>query len=301
MWSRVKNNLKSVLSRTAGGMQQGWASLFQAQSWKDVDWDALEETLLLADVGMDAAEKLLDAVRAYKGDMGPGIRAHLIQHTTTVMKPFEGTLHPGPVVLFVGVNGSGKTTTLGKLAALWGDQGHRVHIIAGDTFRAGATEQLGLWAKDFPMTTGQGDPASVVYKGLMAAQEHNDDVVLIDTAGRLPNQVGLMDQMKKLYGVIQKLRPEQGCQVVLTLDATVGQHALVQIENFQKCVPVTGLIMNKMDGTAKGGILIQACHRYGLPIYGLGVGESASDWRPFIASDYADALWSTPKTAGDDA
>jgi fused signal recognition particle receptor len=183
------------------------------------------------------------------------------------------------------------------LAALWGHQGHRVHIIAGDTFRAGATEQLSLWAKDFSMTTGQGDPASVVYKGLMAAQENNDDVVLIDTAGRLPNQVGLMDQMKKLYGVIQKLRPEQSCQGVLTLDATVGQHALVQIENFQKCVPVTGLIMNKMDGTAKGGILIQACHRYGLPIYGLGVGESVSDFRPFVASDYADALWSTPEGA----
>ena len=296
MWSRVKNNLKGVLSRTAGGVQKGWASLFQAQSWQDVDWDTLEETLLLADVGMDATEKLLDAVKSYKGDMGPGIRAHLIQHTTSVMKPFEGTLLASPVVLFVGVNGSGKTTTLGKLAALWGDQGHRVHIIAGDTFRAGATEQLGLWAKDFPMTTGQGDPASVVYKGLMAAQENNDDVVLIDTAGRLPNQVGLMDQMKKLYGVIQKLRPEQCCQVVLTLDATVGQHALVQIEDFQKCVPVTGLIMNKMDGTAKGGILIQACNRYDLPIYGLGVGESVSDLHPFVAYDYADALWSEPKT-----
>ena len=299
MWSRVKNNLKGVLSRTAGSVQKGWSSLFQAQSWQDVDWDALEETLLLADVGMDATEKLLNAVKSYKGDMGSGIRAHLIDHTASLMKPFEGVLLPAPVVLFVGVNGSGKTTTLGKLAALWHDQGHRIHSVAGDTFRAGATEQLGLWVKDFPMTTGQGDPASVVYKGLMAAQENHDDVVLIDTAGRLPNQVGLMDQMKKLYGVIQKLRPEQRCEVILTLDATVGQHALVQIEHFQKCVPITGLIMNKMDGTAKGGILMNACHRYGLPIYGLGVGESVSDFRPFVASDYADAVWSAPKTEGD--
>lgn len=291
MWSRVKSNLKSVLSRTADGVQKGWESLFQAQSWRDVDWNTLEETLLSADVGAGTAEKFLNAVRAYKGDVGVGIRSYLIEHTTEVMRPYEGILVPAPVVLFVGVNGSGKTTTLGKLASLWHSQGHRVHIIAGDTFRAGATEQLCLWVKDFPVTTGQGDPASVVYKGLMNAQERTDDVVLIDTAGRLPNQVGLMDQMKKLYAVIQKLRPQQRCEVILTLDATVGQHALVQIESFQKCVPITGIIMNKMDGTAKGGILMNSSERYGLPIYGLGVGESASDLQPFIASDYAHALW----------
>ena len=291
MWNRLKNNLKDAYCRTAQGIQKGWGSLFQAQSWQDVDWNALEETLLSADVGVHATQKFLDAVRAYKGAMGSDIRSYVIEYTTSIMKPFEGLLNPAPVVLFVGVNGSGKTTTLGKIASLWRDQGHRIHVIAADTFRAGAREQLRLWVKDFPMTTGEGDPSSVVYQGLIRAQEGNEDVVLIDTAGRLPNQVGLMDQMKKLYGVIQKLRPQQRCEVVLVLDATVGQHALVQIENFQKCLPVTGLIINKMDGTAKGGVLLNTSQRYGLPIYGLGVGESVCDLQPFLASDYAEGLW----------
>jgi fused signal recognition particle receptor len=151
-----------------------------------------------------------------------------------------------------------------------------------------------MWGKNFPMTSGQGDPASVVYQGLMRAKENNDTVVLIDTAGRLPHQVGLMDQVKKIYGVIGRLRPQERCAVIITLDATVGQHGLTQIEHFQKYVPLTGIIVNKLDGTAKGGILLNICQRFQLPIYGLGLGESVADFQPFSADAYVAALWGNP-------
>lgn len=290
MWTRFKNHFKGTLDRTSQGVQRGWSSLFQGQSPQDVDWDTLEATLLSADVGARVTHEILTIARQYTGDMAH-IRHHLVQHMATLMLPFERTLDPAPVVLLVGVNGSGKTTTLGKLAALWKDQGHRVHVVAGDTFRAGATEQLGIWAKGLPMTTGGSEPSGVVYQGLLNAKERNDTVVLIDTAGRLPHQVGLMDQIKKIHGVIQRLRPEDACEIILTLDATVGQHALLQIEHFQKVVPVTGIIMNKMDGTAKGGILVNISQRYGLPIYGIGVGESVHDLHAFSSEAYASALW----------
>jgi fused signal recognition particle receptor len=290
MWTNVKDRFKQALERTSKGIKNGWVSLFQGKSLQDVDWDQLEETLLAADVGIVMTNQILNTLRQYRGEM-PDVSAYLIDYMTTLMKPFEGVLVPAPVVLLVGVNGSGKTTTLGKLAALWHDQGERVHIVAGDTFRAGATEQLAVWAKDLPMTLGQGDPASVVYQGLMRAKEANDTLVLIDTAGRLPHQVGLMDQVKKIYGVVQRLRPQERCAVIVTLDATVGQHALAQIEQFQKYVPLTGIIVNKLDGTAKGGVLLNICQRFQLPIYGLGVGEKSDDFQPFSASVYINALW----------
>jgi len=290
MWSRVKDGLRDALGRTTQSVQKGWASLFQADSLHTVDWDALEETLLAADVGTAMTDNFLKTVRQYTGDMRD-IRQHLIGHMTAFMVPFEGKLSPSPVVLFVGVNGSGKTTTIGKLGALWHDQGEKVRLIAGDTFRAAATEQLAVWAKNIPITTGEGDPASVVYQGLVKAKENQDSVVLIDTAGRLPHQVGLMDQLKKIYGVIQRLRPEEHCEVILTLDATVGQHAVTQLEHFQKVLPISGIIMNKMDGTAKGGVLLQISQRYHLPIYAVGVGESQQDLQPFSAASYALALW----------
>jgi fused signal recognition particle receptor len=290
MWTRVKNKLKQALERTSQGVQKGWSSLFHAHALKDVDWDLLEETLLSADVGFHMTEKFLTAVRQYKGDMA-NIREYLIQYTAQLMEPFQGSLQPSPVVMLIGVNGSGKTTTLGKLAHLWGHQGQRVHVIAGDTFRAGAVEQLGCWVEGVPMTTGGGDPASVVYKGLISAKDRQDSVVLIDTAGRLPNQTGLMDQIRKIYTVIERLRPQERCEIILTLDATVGQHALIQIQEFSKAVPITGLMMNKMDGSAKGGILLNIVQHYHLPIYGVGVGESVQDWQPFSAQDYACGLW----------
>jgi fused signal recognition particle receptor len=290
MWTRVKNRFKQALERTSQGVQKGWSSLFQGRSLQDVDWELLEETLLSADVGLSMTEKFLTAVRQYKGDIAH-IREYLIEYTAELMHPFQGKLEPAPVVLLVGVNGSGKTTTLGKLAHLWGQQGQHVHVIAGDTFRAGAVEQLGSWVKDLPMTTGGADPASVVYQGLMRAKERQDTVVLIDTAGRLPNQAGLMDQVRKIHGIIERLRPHERCEIILTLDATVGQHALKQIQGFNEAAPITGIIMNKMDGSAKGGILLNIAQQYRMPIYGVGVGESVQDWQPFSAQDYASGLW----------
>lgn len=290
MWTRVKNSFKGMIDRASQGIQGGWSRLFYGKSLEDVDWNALEETLLSADVGVAVTQEILEVMRTHRGPMEE-MENHVIDHLRIRMEPFEKILHPAPVVLLVGVNGSGKTTTLGKLAALWQGQGQRVHIIAGDTFRAGAVDQLGVWAKNFPLTTGGTEPASVVYTGLVQAKEGDATVVLIDTAGRLPHQVGLMDQMKKIHGIIQRLRPEETCEIILTLDATVGQHALVQIEAFKKCLPLTGLIMNKMDGTAKGGILLNIGQKYGLPIYGVGVGEGVEDVQPFSAESYAKALW----------
>jgi fused signal recognition particle receptor len=286
MWTKLKQSL----SKTSSRVREGLSTLFSGSSLSPEQQDEIADILLMADMGAPVVDNLMRRIKSFKGSEIE-FRQQLAQHLTELLSPYEKPLIPAPVVLVVGVNGSGKTTTLGKLAGLWHTQGHRVHLIAGDTFRVAAVEQLSLWAKGLKVTCTQSkDPASAVFQGLTQAKEEGDSVVLIDTAGRLPNKVGLMDELKKVYNVIQKLRPQERCEVILILDATLGQHALSQVEIFKKAIPLTGIIMNKMDGTAKGGILVNVALNHHLPIYGIGVGEQASDLVPFHAHTYAQGL-----------
>jgi fused signal recognition particle receptor len=198
------------------------------------------------------------------------------------------------VVLVAGVNGTGKTTTIGKLAARLSAEGHKVVLAAGDTFRAAAIEQLQIWggragAKVVAKSTGA-DAAGLAYDALAEAKKDDADVLLIDTAGRLQNKSGLMAELEKIVRVIRKLDADAPHAAILVLDATTGQNALSQVEAFKNTIPLTGLIMTKLDGTAKGGILVALAHKFGLPIHFIGVGESVEDLQEFDAKKFAQAL-----------
>lgn len=286
MWTKLKQSLFKTSTR----VKEGLSSLWSGSTLSPEQQEEIADILLMADMGSAVVDRLMRQIKSFKGSEIE-LRQHLAQHLTEVLSPYEKALLPAPVILVVGVNGSGKTTTLGKLAGLWHDQGHQVRLIAGDTFRVAAVEQLSLWAKGVKMTCAASkDPASVVFQGLTQAKDEGDSVALIDTAGRLPNKIGLMDELTKIYNVIQKVRPQEPCEVILVLDATLGQHALTQVEVFKKSIPLTGIIMNKMDGTAKGGILVNVALSHQLPIYGLGVGEQKSDFVSFDARTYAESV-----------
>lgn len=286
LWTKLKQGLFKTSSR----VREGLSSLFNSSPLSPEQQEEIADILLMTDMGGSVVDQLMRRLKSFKGSELE-FRHELAQHLTNILSPYEKPLLPAPIVLVVGVNGSGKTTTLGKLAHLWSQQGHQVSLIAGDTFRVAALEQLSAWAKDLKLTSGNSkDPASTVFQGLTRAKEEGDEIVLIDTAGRLPNKTGLMDELTKIYTIIQKVRPQERCEVILILDATIGQHALTQVEIFKKSIPLTGLIMNKMDGTAKGGILVSMALSHNLPIYGLGVGEQVNDFIPFDAKSYAESL-----------
>lgn len=286
LWTKLKQGL----FKTSSSVKEGFRSLMGSSSLSPEQREEISDVLLMTDMGSRMVDHLMGQLKSFKGSE-LDFRHHLAKHLTEVLTPYEKLLIPAPIVVVVGVNGAGKTTTLGKLASLWHHQGHKVRLIAGDTFRAAAVEQLSTWAKDVKMSSGNSkDPASAVFQGLAEAKSEGDTVVLIDTAGRLPNKIGLMDELTKIYSVIQKVRPFERCEFILILDATLGQHALTQVEAFKKSLPLTGIIMNKMEGTAKGGILVNVALHHGLPIYGLGVGEHATDFVPFDAKTYAESL-----------
>ena len=196
--------------------------------------------------------------------------------------------------MMVGVNGAGKTTTISKLAHFYQKQGHKVALAACDTFRAGATDQLAVWAERLHITVHQGaenaDPSSVVYKALTEAQKDNTSLLLIDTAGRLHNKQHLMDELIKMVKVINKLMPAAPPHIILVLDGTTGQNAITQVELFSKAIPLSGLIMTKLDGTAKGGIVVSLADQFQLPIYGVSMGEAVDDLQPFDAHEFSQAL-----------
>jgi fused signal recognition particle receptor len=284
MWSRIK----SSLSKTSHSLSQGLAALFQGSTLTPQQWDDVTDALIMADLGANTVETLMTYVQNLGPMSAEDLRQKVLDYIVHLLVPHEKILQPAPIVMAVGVNGSGKTTTLGKLGWKWRQQGHRLHFIAADTFRAAAVEQLAFWAKQGTITTGGKDPASTVFRGLQEAKEN--DIVLIDTAGRLPNKVGLMEELKKVYSVIQRQRPCDQCEIILVLDATLGQHTLTQVETFQKCVPLSGLIINKMEGTAKGGILVNIAQTFDLPIYGLGTGEKPEDFEDFQALPFTQGL-----------
>ncbi len=259
----------------------------------DNQLDAIEDALIMSDLGPRAAARIRErlANERFEGGLNDEILREAVAREIAsilrpVAKPLEIVAFPRPqVILVIGVNGSGKTTTIAKLAHLFQEQDYSVMLAAGDTFRAAAIGQLKVWADrlSIPIVTGPegGDPAAIVFDAVKQATDTGIDTLIVDTAGRLQNKRELMDELAKVRRVLGRLNPEAPHDVVLVLDATNGQNALQQIEIFKEVAGVSGLIMTKLDGTARGGVLVAAAEQYGLPIHAIGVGEKIDDLRPF--------------------
>ena len=299
----------SWLSRLTGGLAKSSARLtsgitgaFNRRKLDDDALEELEEALILADLGAAPAAKIVAdfaKTRFNKEVTDEEIRLALAEQITALLKPVEVPLeidtdNAPHVILVVGVNGSGKTTTIGKLSQHFTDAGHRVMLAAGDTFRAAAIEQLKIWsdrtgAEIIAKEQGS-DAAALAYEAINRAREVGSDIVLIDTAGRLHNKADLMDELGKVVRVIKKVQPDAPHDTLLVLDATTGQNALSQVEIFRKTADITGLIVTKLDGTAKGGAMVALADKFGLPVHAIGVGETAADLQPFDAEEFAQAL-----------
>ncbi|MCX7626664.1 MAG: signal recognition particle-docking protein FtsY [Candidatus Sumerlaeaceae bacterium] len=267
--------------------------------------ERIEEILIRADVGAETTLKIIEEMREFEAR---GVSAdELIENFKQQLLRIVGTekhlLSPPPerpwVILFVGVNGTGKTTTIGKLAAEFGAKGLRCLLVAGDTFRAAAIEQLGIWAQrtgaEFLAKDMGADPAGVAYDALNKAIAEKIDVVLIDTAGRLHTKTNLMEELKKVVRVVKKIIPNAPHDTLLVLDATTGQNAIQQARVFTEAIPVTGLVMTKLDGTAKGGVLIGIRNLFSIPVVKIGVGEGIDDLRDFDPKEFVDALFEEPE------
>ena len=259
----------------------------------DTTLDEIEDALIMSDLGPEAAGRIREALREKRfgneiteRQLREAVAEEIAAILRPVAKPLEVTAFPRPqVILVIGVNGSGKTTTIAKLAHLFMEDDYEVMLAAGDTFRAAAIGQLQTWADrvGVPLVRGPegGDPASIVFDAVKRGTDEGTDALIVDTAGRLQNKRELMDELAKIRKVLGRLNPEAPHDVVLVLDATNGQNALSQIDVFQEVAGVTGLIMTKLDGTARGGVLVAAAQKYGLPIHAIGVGEQLDDLRPF--------------------
>jgi len=297
-WSR----LVSGLARTASNLGQGITDLVSKRKLDAETLEELEDVLIRADLGVETAMRIVEEVGRGRHDkmISPEevkglIAAEVEAILAPVAKPLVvEKLHRPFVVLMVGVNGSGKTTTIGKLAAQWRSEGRKVVLAAGDTFRAAAIEQLKVWGartgtRVIARAPGS-DAAGVAHDALTEARAEGADILLIDTAGRLQNRAELMAELEKIVRVVKKLEPSAPHAVLLVLDATVGQNALSQVEAFTRIAGVTGLVMTKLDGTARGGILVAIAAKHKLPIHLIGVGEGADDLQPFAARDFARAI-----------
>ncbi len=276
------------------------SGLFSGMSRVDEEFlDELEEKLILADAGVDVAEYAAEELRSARGVKGEeAIRAKLVDILTAKMEE-AGTdgldLSTKPaVIVMVGVNGVGKTTTIGKLSGYFKAQGKKVLLAAADTFRAAASEQLGIWAQrtgaDIVRHGEGGDPGAVVFDACSAAKARGTDVVIVDTAGRLHNKQNLMNELTKITKIVSRELPEAACEVLLVLDATTGQNGLIQAEQFAKAAGITGIVLTKLDGTAKGGVVFGIAERLGVPVKLVGVGEGVEDLRPFDAREFAEAM-----------
>ena len=296
--------LKQGLTKSRETWVQKIGTIFQNRCWDEASLDEMEESLITADVGVKATQKLMETLRRQSPgsdvdaaqEMSARLQAALVeilQGSKPVPRIEPLSARPW-VVLFLGVNGVGKTTTIGKLAAKLSAEGRKVMLAAGDTFRAAAIEQLKIWGErtKSPVIAGaQGsDSASLAFNALSAAREGKLDVLLIDTAGRLQNKAELMNELEKVVRVIKKIDASAPHAVLLVLDATVGQNALSQVEAFHRTAGVTGLVMTKLDGTARGGILVALAEKHKLPVHFIGVGEGIDDLAPFTARDFAQAI-----------
>lgn len=296
------SRLRAGLSKSSNRIVDGIASVLTRRKLDGEALEGLEEVLITADVGPATAAKLASTIAATRFDkeVSPEeVRGALAEEIAKILEPVARPINidrarKPHVVLVIGVNGTGKTTTIGKLAAKLAADGKSVVLAAGDTFRAAAIEQLKIWGErtNARVVSGEGgaDSAGLAFDALKTAQTDNADVLLIDTAGRLQNKTELMAELEKIIRVIKKLDPSAPHSVLLTLDATTGQNALNQVEIFGQRAGVTGLVMTKLDGTARGGILVAIAARHKLPVHFIGVGEGVDDLEPFEAQDFARAL-----------
>ena len=299
----IFDKFKSGFKKSASAFTSGLRDIVVKKEIDDKTLDKIEEYLIQSDVGITAASEIKEIISDNKidpkKDIAEEINAILKDYIVSLMKPLESNdffkkKEKINATLVSGVNGVGKTTTIGKISKILKANGNKVMLAASDTFRAAAIEQLDNWAKkiDVAITKSvqNADPASVAYKAIEEAIANNFNQVLIDTAGRLQNKKNLMEEYKKIANVTKKIDPEAPHDVILVLDATSGQNVINQVEEFNKIIPITGLIMTKLDGTAKGGILLAVAKKFKLPIIALGLGEKEDDLQIFEAEKFADAF-----------
>ncbi len=294
--------LKAGLSRSSTRLSEGIGGIFARRRLDDATLAELEDLLISADLGVGIAEEVTGRLRRtrFNQEIPPDeVRAALAEEMAKSLALVDRPLKLDPalkptVILVVWVNGSGKTTTIGKLAQLYRDGGRRVVIAAGDTFRAAAIDQLKIWgerAGAAVVARGTGaDAAALAFEAFEAAKRDAADVLLIDTAGRLHNKADLMAELQKIVRVLKKIDGKAPHQVLLVLDATVGQNAHAQAETFRDMIGVTGIVMTKLDGTARGGVMVSLAEKYGIPVHYIGIGEKADDLRPFDADAFARSL-----------
>ena len=291
------SRLKAGLAKTSSNL----TTLFIGARIDDDLYDELESALLMSDAGVEATHFLLDALKRKVKDeklteaeqVKSALRTLLIELLTPLQKPFELGRHQPMVMMITGVNGAGKTTTIGKLAKHLQAHGQSVILAAGDTFRAAAREQLAIWGERNNVTViaqESGDPAAVAFDAIHSAIAKKIDVVMVDTAGRLPTQLHLMEELKKIRRVVTKGMESAPHEVLLIIDGNTGQNALAQVKAFDDAIGLTGLVVTKLDGTAKGGILAAIAKTRPLPVYFIGVGEQIEDLQPFNAVEFVDAL-----------
>ncbi len=291
------DKIKAGIAKTAAA----FGDVFSNSELDDDFYDELEETLILADLGVDTAVKAVDKLRKtarsehYKTvDEAKGALKQILAQMLDVGDTALNLASAPSVVLVVGVNGVGKTTTIGKIATQLTKQGKKVLLVAGDTFRAAAADQLEIWAgrsgADIVRQHEGADPASVVYDGIQAARARNVDVILVDTAGRLHNKANLMNELNKISRIVERELPEASKEVLLVLDGTTGQNGLIQAKQFKEIAGVTAIALTKLDGTAKGGIVIAVADSLQIPVKFVGVGEQADDLLPFEADFFVEAL-----------
>ncbi len=294
--------LKAGLSRSSGKLKEQITGIFTKRKLDDDTLEELEDALIMADLGVETAAKVVEGLR--KGRFGKEItdeevRIALAELIAPILEPVAVPLHidrahKPHVILMVGVNGTGKTTTIGKLARHYKDDGLSVMLAAGDTFRAAAVEQLGIWGErnNVPVVKRDlgADAAGLAFDALDQAMRDQIDVLMIDTAGRLQNKAALMDELAKIVRVLKKKMPDAPHDIVLTLDATTGQNAHSQVELFQRAVNINGLVVTKLDGSAKGGVVVALAEKFGVPVRAIGVGEGIEDLKPFEAKAFARAL-----------
>ncbi|MFL6723741.1 MAG: signal recognition particle-docking protein FtsY [Sphingomicrobium sp.] len=297
--------LTGGFKKTADRLGENLSGLVKEQALDTATLDDIEEALIASDLGPEASRRIRDSIasRRYEQLDERGLRTILAEEIEKILTPVAQPLDvwgfPRPhVILVIGVNGSGKTTTIGKLGHLLQEQDYEVMLAAGDTFRAAAIEQLKIWGDRIkvPVIAGNlgGDAAGVVYDGVKQATATGIDALIVDTAGRLQNKQHLMDELSKVRRVLGRLNPDAPHDIILVLDATTGQNALNQIEVFRDLAGVTGLVMTKLDGTARGGVLVAAAEKFGLPIHAIGVGEGVDDLRPFDPRAVARAIAGLP-------
>ncbi len=296
------SRLKQGLSRSTQKITGGISATFTKRRLDDAALEELEDLLISADLGTVVATRIIAAFRRTRFGRevtDEEIRQTLAEEISAILRPvaqplaIDRALKPH-VVLVVGVNGTGKTTTIGKMAQEYREQGLRPVLVAGDTFRAAAVEQLQIWGQRVgaPVVAGppHADPAGLAFDALTQARAEAADVLLIDTAGRLHNKAALMEELRKIIRVLRKQHPAAPHSVLLVLDATTGQNALQQVNVFKEMVAVTGLIVTKLDGSARGGVVVALAEEFGLPVHAVGVGEQAGDLRPFDPEDFARGL-----------